>query len=557
MTERETASAAPDRTSSRILAVIFSVIESLVLLAILASAWKARSVWPVVPIADPDTWGYLRPVLTWLSGLGFQQTDGRDWLYPAFLALFLKTSGSFAGIAVWQRLLGLLSGVLMAITWRSWVSLLPFNRWVQFLVSLSGALPIFVQLVNQQNILFEVSIRPEAVLSFFVYAQLACLVGYCKYRWQSPRPLPSLCLGAAAIVLAYACLVLKPSWFLACATTSVPIFAGLFGHALTLRTRLLTPVVGMVLALLVLWFPAKKLVIHDTASRTLLPDALFCVHAQLIDKLLAARLSALPDSDPEKARLQALVNVIESELHTAANDPRAYELLGINADYLMHSTTFSNAIHAYAGGGREEFRNFCFACFRDAIIHYPLDYAKKVHSQFTHFLFIDRESFSRDNTNLPHLYKEAADVLQPEMAAGLRPDLQEMYRRYLGDLAVQIGSAKALGKDPKLRVLRKDFARWALPVEILFLLTLLATLAWLPLRDLHLSGWVPFFLFLAPFGNAFGVCLVHTLDITRYRATIGGFLLFALTAMAVFVLMVLVRSLLHAAGKWTRPKIGG
>ena len=257
MTERDTASAAPDRVSARIPDLIFAVIEALVLLVILVFAWKARSAWAPIPISDDDTWGYLNPALTWLSGLGFQQTVGRDWLYPALVALFLKTSGSFAGIVVWQRLLGLLSGILMAVTWRCWVPLLPFNRWIRFLVSLVGALPIFVQLVNQQNILFEVSIRPEAVLPFFVYAQLACLVGYCKCRWQTPRSLPSLVLGAAAIALAYACVVLKPSWYLAGIATSIPVFAGFFGRALSLRTRLLTPTLGMVLSFLLLWLPAR------------------------------------------------------------------------------------------------------------------------------------------------------------------------------------------------------------------------------------------------------------------------------------------------------------
>ena len=488
------------RAFARIPNAVLFAIELLTLLVVLAFAWKARSVWPAVPIADPDTWGYLSPALSWLSGLGLRQNVGRDWLYPAMLALFLKTSGSFAGIAVWQKLLGVLSGILMALTWRCWVSLLPLGRWVRFCISLAGALPIFVQLINPQTALFEVSIRPEAVLSFFVYAQLACLVGYCKYRWLTPRALPSVCLGSAAIVLAYACLVLKPSWYLACATTSLPVFAGLFGHALSLKVRFLTPALGIVISLLLLWLPAKTWMIHDAASRTLLPDALFCVHAPLIAKRLEAKLSALPDSDPEKARLQALVTVLENEIRTAANDPHAYEYLGINADYLMHSNRLLAAIHDYAGNDREKFRAFCLGSYQDAVTHYPSDYTKKVFVQFTHFLFPDPKSLFGDNMDLARLYRESPESLPPYKTAGLRSDWQEIYRRYQGDMAAQIGIHQDAGQKPKGSALwGKTCARWAVPVEILFFPVLVATLIWPPLpkaaprRDgrLSSSSWPP------------------------------------------------------------------
>src|SRR5215470_4032033 len=59
--------------------------------------WGAilRSHFPSTPLSDPDTWGYLNPALSWLGGLGFQQTYGRNWLYPAILAAILKIGGDF------------------------------------------------------------------------------------------------------------------------------------------------------------------------------------------------------------------------------------------------------------------------------------------------------------------------------------------------------------------------------------------------------------------------------------------------------------------------------
>lgn len=520
----------------------------LVLAVVLVLAWKAWRVWPPVPLADNDTWGYLNPALTWLSGLGFQQTDGRDWFYPTLLALFLKTTGTFAGIAAWQKFLGLCSGIFMAITWRCWVSMLPFNRRICFFLSLVGAWPIYFQLVNQQTIFFAMSLRPESVLPLFVYAQLACVMGYCKYRWQTPRADLSMLLGVAAIVLAYGCLVLKPSWYFATVTTSLPVAIGFFGRALPLWTRVSTPILGVVAALAIFSLPARFFVIRDAAAVTLLPDALLCVHAEFIERDLNARLASLPDADPGKARLHDFVRVLDSEIHNAKNQHKVYEKLGFNADYLMHSDTLSKAIAAYAGDARGKFRAFCFSAYIQAVLHEPLAYTNKILTQFTHFLLPEPKTFFDDQTNLAKAYRDTAVVWNVDGAKWLRSDVREMYVEYGREIDLKTeGTAPA--KSPMPRSIRKAVAACALPVELLFLIALIVAVFWSPLQKLRIAGWAAFFLFLAPSGNAFGVCIVHTLDIYRYRATYGGYLFFALMAMAVFIGIVVVQSLCHVIAR--------
>jgi hypothetical protein len=68
---------------------------------------------------------------------------------------------------------------------------------------------------------------------------------------------------------------------------------------------------------------------------------------------------------------------------------------------------------------------------------------------------------------------------------------------------------------------------------------------WAPLQNLRIAGLGALVLFSAPLSNAFGVCIVHTLDIYRYRVTYGGYLLFALAAMCVFLVAVLCRTTMH------------
>jgi len=544
MNQREKLSAELSRGFSRVPNVVLLAIELLVLLAVLAAAWRERSPMPLVPIADDDTWGYLNPALSWLSGLGLQQTDGREWLYPALLALFLKTTGSFVGIALWQKFLGISSGVLMALTWRCWVSTLPLHRWAHFSISLIGALPLFVQLMNPQSVFFEMSIRPEAVLSFFVYGQFACLMGYYKYRWQTPKALPSMILGAAAIFLSYACLQLKPSWLFACVITSAPVFMGVFGRAPSLGTRLLAPALGIVFSFLVLWLPGAAFLIPDRGSRTVLPSTLFTIHARLIDNSLEAKLAGMSESDPEKAKLRALVTVLENEIPIAEKLPSAFTKLGFDPDYLFYRSSLIPAIYRYTGDDDEKFRAFCISCYRDAAFHDPLGIGAKGAAQFTYFLFPNSQNFYNERVNFARSYVTSAEALSRRRPELHREDVREMYRRYQSDLAGQAGRDFPGMVKSKSGIL-KNVSRLAPYLEFLYLLTFAASLIWAPLRDLRLSGWAAVSLFSAPLANAVLVSMVHALDNARYRHTFGGFLLFALLAMTVFSSLVIARSLRH------------
>jgi hypothetical protein len=265
----------------------------------------------------------------------------------------------------------------------------------------------------------------------------------------------------------------------------------------------------------------------------------------LIEKYLTARLAALPDSDPDKGRLQSFLEVFRSEIHNAKNAHKIYEKLGLDADYLMHSDTLSAAINNYAGKDREKFRVFCFASYFKAVAHDPGSYTNKILTQFTHFLFPQPKTFFDDQMNPAKAYRESARCWDASGSASLRPELREMYGEYRRGIEVEIERSRTMAKYPLLRAARQTFARCALPVELLFLLAMTVCFIWPPLHHLRVGGWAACCLFLAPLGNAFGVCIVHTLDIYRYRVTYGGYLLFALVAMAAFIGIVFTQSLSH------------
>src|SRR5438309_171463 len=90
---------------------------TLLALVFAGAIWQ-RFKLPLDPIADPDTWGYLSPALRKLTGAEFGHTNGRNFVYPAFLFLLLRVFGSFRAIAIAQHLLGLLAGAVFLLSWK-------------------------------------------------------------------------------------------------------------------------------------------------------------------------------------------------------------------------------------------------------------------------------------------------------------------------------------------------------------------------------------------------------------------------------------------------------
>jgi hypothetical protein len=109
-------------------ALLLDLLALCVAIGFVIGGLMVRDRLPIIPLADGDTWGYLYPELSWLSGLGFQQTYGRDWPYPALLAGILDVSGDFCAITHVQRFLGLAGLLVFWLTCRLWFRLLPVQK---------------------------------------------------------------------------------------------------------------------------------------------------------------------------------------------------------------------------------------------------------------------------------------------------------------------------------------------------------------------------------------------------------------------------------------------
>lgn len=528
-------------------------IEWLVLAYLLFCAWQARAPLAPVPFGDPDTWGYVNPALSWLSGDGFRQTNGRDWLYPGLVTLFLKTTGSFAGLFYWQQALGYISIILMAVTWRIWVSFFDLKPWIRLAVVVAGAIPIWMQAVNPQLIFLESALRPESVMQFFGYAQLACLMAYCWCRWKRPHEMIAILTAAGALFFAYGCLLLKPSWLFAFLATVAPVFVGIVGKGFPLRAKLVGPALGVVLCGIFLWLPPELWFIKDKRSRTFLPSTLFTIHARLIEKKLTADAAAMPAGDPEKARLETLLAELRSEMHVAETMQHNYEKLGFNPDYLFYRSHFMDSLYEYAGADPEKFRSYCIKLYLATALTNPLGMAGKVLTQLSHVLLPSGSTFYRGDLVWSRIAKSAGNSFELNIVDDYRPHIQEMCRVYLDQAAGLSRHLPHLHQSNVGREWAKIATRLHIPTIVLFAAAFVLVLVRPELGAYRLAAWGALILFSAPMANAFTVSIVHALDIQRYRISLGGFLLFALTAMAVFVLVVAAHYLRPVVWKHLQP----
>ena len=516
-----------------------------VFILLMAAGCFVRASLPDLALSDRDTWGYLSPALSWMNERGFQQEVGRDWFYPLFLAWALNI-GSIAKIAVIQKTLGLLAALLLTATWVCWGFLLPLPRLGRFLALLFGALPLGIQLFNPQTLYFEIQLRPESVMPFFVYAQLFCLAAFCRYRWHQPQPVTSAIFGTLAIFLAYTCTLLKPSWLFAAFPTCLPVFAGLvLGHQIKLPARLAPIVAGVVAVVLLALVPARIPFIVDEGATTIVPKTLFSVHAGLIKDHLQNQLDRLPETNLERPRLKQLVDVLQKEFAVAQKVPGSYEFLGYDPDYLRYRSQMVPALMEYCHGSREEFNTFCKQAYIDTALSNPLGLARKVFVQYLHFLFPKPSTFLRSDMDLWDGCDYSLESLPDSVPSTYAPRAAELLAQYRAQLEFAKPTAPSLTVAPVLLQLIKYPAMAALPLEIAFLLALL----WVHLHpawhDLRHPGWLALCILAAPAGNAATVALVHALDIGRYRAGYGGFHFFALAAVAVFLGVVLQRIFLQ------------
>jgi hypothetical protein len=476
---------------------------------------------PIIPLADGDTWGYLYPGLSWLSGLGFQQTYGRDWLYPALLAGILNVSGDFCAITYVQRFLGLAGIFVFWLTCRLWFRLLPTQKplpWCVCLVLTLALLALYA--LSSQQALLENTIRPEGMLAFFEIAYLYCLVSFFLARWKLRLTGSAIVFGAATLGLSYAIWLLKPSWSLSLAFTVLCLAVGAFGRA----TRLMRfgPLLGGATAF-VLLFVLPHFFRFQKDAQLFFPFTLVSIHAPQI-------LETQPDLVSPGAHNSGVADAIfyqelDKAYRTAKAKPHNFDTLGFDTDYIQYRSGFFSTIMERESWSDRELAGACYSAYFRAWHQAPSSMLKKVWKQIRLFLFPRPGDFYRaaKSIDLNHELAISRPFLRE---AKLSPRVQKIYRSYIQGLERAEGKAsRPLG----FRFLARlaHYLTWIiLPLQVAFFAAMIAVYLSRKGRALRPGGLAASAVLGATYGIVLAIAIGHSLDVSRFRVSYApGFLL--------------------------------
>ncbi len=514
-----------------------SIVSWLVLAGILILAAGARSAIPPVPLAEPDTWGWLGAALGWVSHLGFKEVFEREWLYGAFLAGCLKMTGSYSGIVVIQQSLGLIGGALAFLTWRVWLGILKPSPVGNLVATAMGLGVVWLNLLDTHLLGMEINLRPEAILIPIAFAQLACITLFSFFWWTDPRRVPAICFGAMAVPLAYALYVLKPNWALAVPLTLLPLGLALVDwekRGLDLR-GLLAPVLGVILAMACVWLPGKLLFEQPEQKRLVLPMTLLTIHADIaLKSLKSSPLPGLPEGT---------VDLLEKELETAKTLSRYYRRLGFDPDYIMYRSQLFPWLQHHHGFTLEQLASFCNQTYLGAWRSHPADMIAKILTQFDYFLRPDEATFTRKRLELGKHYAHSDSLYPRELDKTYSAEVAGSFALWRDQTKAAVEVNTRLQGPRRVHDIRRAFHPLVPWITGMFALVFVACFFKKEMRPLRLGGFLALVFWLAPAGNALTVAVAHALDNSRYRISYGGLLAFAVAAMVVFLGEVILRAL--------------
>ena len=489
---------------------------------LLWGAWWRFS-WPLWPVSDADTWGYLNPGLSKLAGGPFEHTLGRNFVYPGFLWLVLRLTGDFRAVTVVQHVLGLASGGLLWLFWRRWSGtfLRPaLPRLPAWAVDLAGLALVAFYEGSVSNLAFEHYLRPEAVFPFFAILDLLLLLEFIHAWFRQRRPVRAGLLALAALFTGALLYQLKPSFGLTLGCVALPLAAAWFfprrpaPPAWRARAGLgLAVATAAALTLGLFLRPEKALARGDRWSTLFLPETLLTIHADLLRDQMAADLRAGP-VPYDRDWLAANCSDLDRELRIASTPERLpFRSLGFNPDYLLYSNaSFCHRLNAQLAPAQAA--AFAFHFYARAWESRPFAMSRKVGRQLRLFYNLHCPAYwPLGSLPMSYYYQKTANSY-------LYPEYQRRMARYPPAQAY-LDAARALAPSPAVLRVSPVMVAANVAASVTYTATLclfMLGLGWAAVRRrAFLPAAVPVLLaygFNA--GNCLTIAIVHSLYGDRY-----------------------------------------
>jgi hypothetical protein len=505
-----------------------------------------RGLWlrfclPSTPIADADTWGYLSPAMGQLIGTGWAH-HLRNYLYPGFLFVLLRTFNDFRVITVAQHLLGMAAGGLFLVVWwrmRDFVARPRVPREIHVAIGLAA---VAIYLFAPEPMRFETDIRPEGILSFLVILNIWLVLEFVWRCWVRRIGRMPLVFGWAAVCSAIVLSLARPSFAIAAAGGLVPVAIGLFGQFPARKKFVL--VLGSVVVAGVLLVPERFLARGDDAAETFLPTELFMIHAAIIRHQMAVDVASGAVLPYPTDWLRGTEWRLAEEITKSAKHP--FPTLGLHPDYLMfRQDSFDAGMRRDFRGRLDKLCDFYRFYYKRAWREQPKRMLEKIWRQMLVFYAVPCPAYRLSRTwRIAEEYAGSRDALA-NIQAGV------IWASY-PPLITFIANTDRWARTGLVLQVPSGIWKWErfLAVGYVPCLTVAVTLGAYVLlrrtlrRRLGLLAALVIVLYWYNFANCFEIAIVHSLDNHRYcRAQ----LIFTILAQAATFLFTVVFALEAAA----------
>lgn len=273
---------------------------------------------------NPDSYGYVFPAISALSGGPFTLIYGRPFVYPLFVYLVLREFGSVTAIVEFQAVLCFFTAVLTALVPVVALWGRDLNNLQKLSRNLLAALLLLLSLSFAPQLFDVHTIMPEALYTFLSSAVLLLVI--VALRLCRPKEVIASCLlGVFVTVANY---YVKPHW------GAAMIVSGLFFTSMAVSVSIRRSVAWLVfggavgIAASLTW---ANMYFQNYSTQDFGPETLVCNHAPLIVKSIDKRL---PDAD---ATLRPILETVAKNMREVLSQgPDGWPLLGFNGDKCMY-----------------------------------------------------------------------------------------------------------------------------------------------------------------------------------------------------------------------------
>ena len=483
--------------------------------------WK-RAQLPAEPFFTRDSWGYVAPSFSVLSGGEFTHVHRRESFYPAILLGILKIWEDCRAITVAQHTLGILSGVLMLIAWGRLLFFLPRGGLPG--AQAAGVVMTALYLLSSNVIGYEHRLRPEAVTPFFIGLSFVLTLEFIRFRFFEKNPARHLLAGSALLINTFLLFMLRPAYGVTVGFATLPVWISLFERREPwLRKGAL--VIPALCLIAVLFRYEKRREAGDDEGNMFLHATLFTIHANLIADQMQADLAGNEPLHHDRPYLATVHRHLREEIEKSRAHGR-YPSLGFDPDYLMYRPSIREEL------GRDfkdpaQLRAFFTYWYLRTVQKQPLAIVKKIMVQMSLFYtpggayrgLLKEEAISGNYENSVKAYVAQEEKLGQNLALGTR---------YLAT-SKELSTGNVFMRDPLPARIVIQTLSMLYPFVFLLVLVLLA------LRCFS-EKWRAFPLILPlivllfysyNLGNCLTTSILHSLQILRYTHTQFFFTLFS------------------------------